>query len=79
MFDEALEIVRLNCIDDIKEILSVWEITDGPLFWKKFRQVSIPHNFRNESLCAKLIVLGHIDRPYLSLGDEVLLPCKDKL
>ena len=77
--NECRQVVRVYCVDDVEEELSIWAICRGLLLGEKLAQIRDGHDILNQCLNAQLVIVRHLNRPDLISGDELLLSCEHLL
>ena len=79
MANERGEVVRVYCVDDVEEELSIWAIGRGLLLREELAQIWDCHEIFYQCLDAQLVIVRHLYRPDLISGDELLLSCEHLL
>ena len=79
MANECREVVRVHCVDDVEEELSIRAIGRGLLLGEELAQIRYGHDIFYQCLDAQLVIVRHLYRPDLISGDELLLSCEHLL
>ena len=59
MANERGEVVRVYCVDDVEEELSIWAIGRGLLLGEELAQIRYGHDILNQCLNAQLVKVQH--------------------
>ena len=73
MADDLMDILRHQCVHDVKEVLPIWHATNRQLRWKVHHERRVTLHLWPERLHRELIVKRHVDHLHVAEVHESLV------